>query len=314
MTVATRLTASPMAPLHVDGARVALVDWLFARANGGRFILRIDDLDAEAPPAVPAVEKDLAWLGLAFDERHKQSDRRAHYELALRTLRQADKVYACYETPDELAAGAEAMLAKGLPAVYRRQRYRPSEAEQRAFEEEGRPAYFRFELEEGEIAWDDPVLGARAFQSGGLEDPVVRHAEGCPSALFASAVDDVELGITHVIRSEARIGDTPMQIQIMRALGGFLPSFVHLPRLLDAGGEELGEGRAPSIAAFRERGIAPAAVRSMLAALGMRASPESSAELEDLALGFTLSDLAQAPPRFDPLALERVNGGPRPQV
>jgi glutamyl-tRNA synthetase len=308
MTVATRLAASPIAPLHVDGARVALVNWLFARANGGRFILRIDDLDLEAPPAVSAVEKDLAWLGLAFDERHRQSDRLAHYELAQRTLRQADRVYACYETPDELAAGAEAMLAKGLPAAYRRGRYRPSEAEQRGFEEEGRPAYWRFELEEGEIAWDDPVLGARAFQSGGFEDPVVRHAEGCPSVLFASAVDDVELGITHVIRSEAKIAETPMQIQIMRALGGFLPCFVHLPRLLGAGGEELGEGKGPSIAALRERGIEPAAVRSMLAALALRASPGSAAELEHLALGFTLSDLAQAPPRFDPLALERLAG------
>src|ERR687891_214429 len=107
----------PRAPsIRSFALRLSNPGWMLARANGGRFILRIDDLDLEAPPAVSAVEKDLAWLGLAFDERHRQSDRLAHYELAQRTLRQADRVYACYETPDELAAGAGALLAKGGPA------------------------------------------------------------------------------------------------------------------------------------------------------------------------------------------------------
>lgn len=310
MTVATRFAHGPTGPMHVGGARRALVNWLFARAKGGRFILRIDDLDVEAPPAAPAVEEDLAWLGLAFDERHRQRDRLAHYELALRTLRQAGRVYACYETPDELAAGAEAMLAQGLSPAHRRTGHRLTAAEHRAFEDEGRYPHWRFALEEREIAWDDLILGARAFQGGRLDDPVVQHTGGRPSRLFASVVDDVELGVTHVIRSEDELADTPVEIQVMQALGGFLPQFAHLPRLIGAGGEELGEGSV-TLGALRERGIEPVALCSVLAALGTPGSPRAAVRPKDLADGFALSELGRAPPRFDMEALERSSAGLR---
>jgi glutamyl-tRNA synthetase len=310
MTVATRFATSPSGPLRVGDARRALINWLFARAKGGRFILRIDDLDVEAPPAAPAVEEDLAWLGLAFDERHRQRDRLAHYELALRTLRQAGRVYACYETPDELAAGAEAMLAQGLSPARRRTGHRLTAAEHRAFEDEGRHPHWRFALEEREIAWDDLILGARAFQGGRVDDPVVQHTGGRPSGLFASVVDDVELGVTHVIRSEDELADTPVEIQIMQALGGFLPRFAHLPRLVGAGGEELDEGSV-SLEALREQGIEPVALCSVLAALGTPESPRAAVRPEDLADGFALSELGRAPPRFDMETLERSSAGLR---
>jgi glutamyl-tRNA synthetase len=277
MTVATRFAISPTGRLHVGGARRALVNWLFARANGGRCILRIDDIGAEPPAGVAAWEADLAWLGLPFDERHRQSDRLAHYELAFRTLRQAGRVYACDETPDEPAAGADA----------------------------GPRTRWRFALEEREVAWDDLILGGSVFQGGRLEDPVVRHADGCPSVLFASAVDDVELGITHLIRNEDELSHTALEIQIMQAMGGFLPQFAHLPRLIDAKGEELAEDDGMSLEDLRERGIEPQALCSVLAALGTPASPRSAARLEDLARGFALPALGEAPPRFDLESLER---------
>jgi len=310
MSIATRFAPSPSGLLHIGNARTALVNWLFARAHDGRFVLRLDDTDAErsGEALVRAIEEDLRWLGLVWDEAYRQSARLARYETAFERLAGAGRVYACYETPEELEAKRRAQRARGRPPVYDRAGRRLSAAERAAYEAEGRMPHWRFALDDGEVVWRDLIQGDKRFVGRRLSDPVIRRADGRPTYTFASAVDDLDLGITHVIRGEDHVTNTAVQIQIIETLGASVPAFAHLPLLVDPDGKNLSKRLGSlDLRGLREQGLEPMAINAVLATLGTGEAPRPVFRLQELVPGFDLENFGRAPPRFDPGLLERCN-------
>jgi glutamyl-tRNA synthetase len=314
LALKVRFAPSPTGLLHVGNARQALVNWLFARAGGGRYLLRIDDTDAErsTPAFARAIEEDLRWLGLDWDEKAVQSERLEHYAAAAERLKQAGRLYACYETPEELGLKRKVALAAGRPPIYDRAALGLSDAEKARLEAEGRRPHWRFRLLAGEIAWDDLVRGPVAFQAENLSDPVLLRADGRPLYTLTSVVDDAELGITHVVRGEDHVANTAVQVQLFEALGGTeevaVPAFGHLSLIAGAGGEALSKRLGSlSLAGLRGSGLEAMTVNCYLARLGTPDPIEPLPDLAALAAGFDLARFGRATPKFDPQELEQLN-------
>ena len=287
-----RFAPSPTGFLHLGNARAAVVNWLFARRWGGQFILRIDDTDRERSEAVydQAIQEDLAWLGLGWDAVLRQSGRTERYTAAFARLREAGHAYPCYETPEELAALRERQRALGLPP-----RYRPTDRTPPP----GAVPYWRLRLPEGELAFEDLVLGPRRFPRDALGDPVLVREDGTATYLFASAVDDAEFGISHVIRGEDHVTNTALQLAILAALGAPAPRFAHLPLIADAAGRQFSKRLgALSLRSLREQGIEPLAIVATLAALGTAHAAEPGRTLDDLVVQFDLAEYGRAAPRL----------------
>lgn len=310
MNVKVRFAPSPTGLLHVGNARQALINWLFARSRGGCYLLRIDDTDRErsTPEFARAIEEDLAWLGLSWDEKAVQSERLDRYAAAAGRLKQSGRLYACYETPEELGLKRKAALSAGRPPVYDRGALKLSEAEKARLEAEGLKPHWRFRLEPDEIAWDDLVRGPVAFQAENLSDPVLVREDGRPLYTLTSVVDDIELGVTHVLRGEDHVANTAVQVQLFQALGGAVPTFGHLSLIAGAGGESLSKRLGSlSLAALRKSGLEAMTVNCYLARLGTPDPVEPMTSLDDLARGFDLSRFGRATPKFDPAELEHLN-------
>ena len=308
MTPRVRFAPSPTGRLHLGNARIAVVNWLFARCHGGRFFLRFDDTDRERcrPGYLAAVCEDLDWLGLDRDGEYRQSERGAVYEAAFARLRAQDRVYPCYETPEELAALREAARRAGRPFRYRRGTG-PPEAERRA-REEGTAPHWRFALGEGRVRWQDLVFGAREQSLAELGDPVVRRADGGWTYLFASVADDLDLGTSHVIRGEDHLANTGVQIALFEALGAVPPAFAHLPLLLGPDGRPLAKrGAAPTLAALREEGVEPRAVVAVLARLGTGRPADPGDDRTALCRDFDLAAYGRSPARLDPREIRRLS-------
>ena len=290
-----RFAPSPTGYLHLGNSRVAVVNWLFAQQAGGQFVLRIDDTDRERSQTVfdQAIQEDLSWLGLGWDAILRQSGRADRYEAAFARLREAGLAYACYETPEELAALRQRQRAQGLPPRYDRRALRQGETERR-----GKP-YWRLLLPEGELAFDDLILGARRFAASALSDPVIVREDGSATYLFASAVDDSELGITHVIRGEDHVSNTSLQLAILAALDHPPPAFAHLPLIADAGGRQFSKRLgALSLRSLREQGVEPMAIVATLAALGTSNAAEPGRSMSELVAGFSLAEYGKAAPKL----------------
>ena len=310
MSAVVRFAPSPTGRLHVGNARVALLNWLFARAGGGRFILRIDDTDEERSEAAheDGIREDLAWLGLRWDEEARQSARLDRYEAAAAALRAAGRLYPCYETPEELALKRRTLRERGRPPIYDRAALALGDAERAALEAEGRRPHWRFRLEHEAIVWTDLIHDEWRFEGENLSDPVLVRADGRPLFALSSAVDDIEMAISHVIRGEDHVSTTAAQIQVFRALGAEPPVFAHLPLLTDAGGQGLSKRLGSlSLADLRADGIEPMAVNSYLALLGTPDSIRPVASLDALASGFDIARFGRAAPKFDPVELEHLN-------
>lgn len=314
MTLKVRFAPSPTGLLHVGNARQALINWLFARAQGGRFLLRIDDTDSERSTAefAAAIEADLTWLGLVWDEKAVQSERLAHYDAAAERLKAAGRLYACYETPEELGLKRKVALAAGRPPIYDRAALDLSDGDKANLEAEGRRPHWRFKLEPGEIAWDDLVRGPVSFQAENLSDPVLIREDGRPLYTLTSVVDDAELEVTHVLRGEDHVANTAVQVQLFRALdrngGGTVPAFGHLSLIAGAEGESLSKRLGSlSLASLRESGLEAMTLNCYLARLGTPDPVEPFTELAALATGFDLSRFGRATPKFDPAELDHLN-------
>ena len=226
----TRFAPSPTGLLHVGNIRTALHNWLLARKHGGRFLLRIDDTDAarSREEFVAAIRSDLAWLGLEPDGEARQSDRLALYEAAFARLRDAGRVYPCYETAQELDLKRKVQLGRGLPPVYDRAGLELSETERAAKEAAGLAPHWRFRLDHAEaIEWDDAIRGRQHFEPAQLSDPVIRRADGSWLYMLPSAIDDIDMGITDVLRGEDHVSNTAVQVQMFTALGAEPPRFAH---------------------------------------------------------------------------------------
>ena len=313
-----RFAPSPTGLLHVGNARQALVNWLFARARGGRYLLRIDDTDTERSTAefARAIEEDLRWLGLDWDEKAVQSERLDRYAAAADRLKAAGRLYPCYETPEELGLKRKVALGAGRPPIYDRAALALSAEDRARLEAEGRRPHWRFKLLPGEIAWDDLVRGPVAFQGENLSDPVLLREDGRPLYTLTSVVDDIELEITHVVRGEDHVANTAVQVQLFEALGGFdsgtevaaVPAFGHLSLIAGAGGEALSKRLGSlSLAGLRESGLEAMTVNCYLARLGTPDPIEPLADLAALAAGFDLARFGRATPKFDPEELAQLN-------
>lgn len=308
--VKVRFAPSPTGLLHVGNARVALINWLFARQAGGTFLLRLDDTDSERSTAAFAqgIEEDLRWLGLVWDDYATQSGRGDRYEAAAATLTAAGRLYPCYETAEELSLKRKAAMQAGRAPVYDRAGLRLSEAERARLEAQGRRPHWRFALVHEAIAWDDMVRGPVAFEGANLSDPVLLREDGRPLYTLSSVVDDFELGISHVLRGEDHVSNTAVQIQLAQALGGSVPLFAHLPLLVDARGQGLSKRLGSlSLQSLRDEGLEAMTVNSYLARLGTPDPIEPHLILDELVATFDISRFGRAAPRFDPEELHRLN-------
>lgn len=316
MTV-TRFAPSPTGLLHVGNLRTALHAWLLARKDSGRFLLRIDDTDAERSREdyVAAIRADLAWLGLEPDGEERQSHRLAIYDVAFERLREAGRVYRCYETAQELDLKRKVLLGRGLPPIYDRAGLALSEADHARFAVEGIVPHWRFKLDHGEpIEWLDGVRGRQHFDPSQLSDPVIRRADGSWLYMLPSAIDDADMGVTDVLRGEDHVSNTAVQIQMFTALfaAGFgaakaLPRFAHTALLVGSEGKLSKRLGSLSGLALRERGIEPAALAALLARLGTSLPVEPIADRTVLIETFDLATFGRAPARFDEAELERIN-------
>jgi glutamyl-tRNA synthetase len=303
MSVVTRFAPSPTGRLHVGNIRAALHNFLFARKHWGTFILRIDDTDRERSTAEfdQAIRDDLEWMGLTPDKIVRQSERFDLYEREFQRLNDAGRVYACYETPEELELRRKVLLGRGLPPVYER---RPANAPV----PEGRQPHWRFRLDhDAPIIWNDLIRGEQRFDPKLLSDPVVRREDGSWLYLLPSVIDDVDLEITHVVRGEDHVSNSAAQIQMFEALGAKPPGFAHEALLVAAEGKlskRLGSYGAEHL---RAEGVEPMAMLAVLARIGTSQPVEPVASLDELAASFDFSTFGRAPAHFDPKEVELVN-------
>lgn len=303
MTVVTRFAPSPTGRLHVGNIRTALHNYLFALKHDGRFLLRIDDTDRERSTAEneAAIRDDLAWLGLHFDDSVRQSDRFALYEREFERLRAAGRVYACYETPEELDLRRKILLGRGLPPVYER-----PEGENAAVA--GREPHWRFRLDHDQpIAWTDLIRGEQRFDPKLLSDPVIRRADGSWLYLLPSVIDDIDLGVTHIVRGEDHVSNSAVQLQMFAALGAAPPQLAHEALLVAAEGKLSKRLGAVGVGAMQEAGLEPMALLSLLAHLGTSHPVEAVASLDELAGSFDFAHFGRAPAHFDLHDVELLN-------
>lgn len=310
MTVKVRFAPSPTGRLHVGNIRAAVTNWLFAREAGGRFVLRIDDTDLARSTAEyeQGIETDLTWLGLVWDEKQNQSKRFDRYEAAAERLKASGRLYAAYETAEELERRRRVQLSRGLPPVYDRAALSLTDAERAALEAEGRRPHWRFKLEGKRVRWDDAIRGPNEVDTASLSDPVLIREDGAFLYTLPSVVDDIEMGITAVIRGEDHVTNTGVQIELFEALGAAPPAFAHFSLLVGAEGEALSKRLGSlSISQLRDEGFEPLAVTSHIAKLGSSDPIEAAPSLEALAKGFDIRKYGRAPARYDQADLARLN-------
>lgn len=310
MTVVTRFAPSPTGWLHVGNVRTALHNWLLARKAGGRFLLRIDDTDAARSEErfIAAIRDDLTWLGLDCDDEAQQSARLGLYEQAFEQLRARGRVYPCYESAQELELKRKVRLGRGLPPIYDRAALAQSDAERAAKEIEGIAPHWRFKLDhEMPIEWLDGVRGPQHFEPAQLSDPVVRRADGSWLYMLPSAVDDIAMGVTDVLRGEDHVSNTATQIQMFTALDAAVPRFAHEALLVGSEGKLSKRLGALGCDALREAGIEPEALIALLARLGTSQPVEPIADRAVLVETFDLDHFGRAPARFDESELARLN-------
>jgi glutamyl-tRNA synthetase len=310
MTVTTRFAPSPTGTLHVGNIRTALHNWLFARRHGGRFLLRIDDTDAERSQErfVEAIRADLAWLGLHPDGEERQSARFARYEARLEELHAAGRVYPAYETAQELELKRKVLLGRGLPPVYDRAALALTDADRAKLEAEGIRPHWRFRLDHADvIAWDDLIRGPQRFDPRTMSDPVVRRADGSWLYLLPSVIDDIDMGVTQVVRGEDHVSNTATQLQMFAALGAAAPQFAHEALLTGAEGKLSKRLGSLGIDHFRGAGIEPQALVALLARLGTSDPVEALADPAPLIANFDFGRFGRAPARFDEEELAQIN-------
>jgi glutamyl-tRNA synthetase len=305
-----RFAPSPTGRIHIGNARTAILNWLFARTSSGHFILRYDDTDTERSTAEfeRGIAQDLEWLGIIPDRVEHQSKRFDRYKTAMETLKAEDRLYACYETADELDRKRKRQLARHKPPVYDRAALTLTEVDRRKLEAEGRRPYWRFKLDQRTVEWDDLIRGAQRIDTASLSDPVLVRADGTYLYTPTSVVDDIDFGITHVIRGEDHVVNAAVQIELFEALGGKLPQFAHHSLLTGKEGAGLSKRLGSlSIASLREQGLDPMAVVSHAALLGTSDSIHPCTDYRDLVDGFDLRKLSRAPARFDEEELKQLN-------
>ena len=309
MTVVTRFAPSPTGYLHIGGARTALFNWLYARHHGGRFVLRIEDTDRarSTDDAVRAIFDGLGWLGLDWDgEPISQFARRDLHAAAVDRLLEAGNAYHCYATPDELTAMRDQARAEGRPVRYDgRWRDRdPADAPS------GVPPVVRLRApQDGETVIEDLVQGRVTVRNAELDDMVLLRADGTPTYMLSVVVDDIDMGITHVIRGDDHLTNAFRQTQLFHALGAQTPKFAHVPLIHGADGAKLSKRHgAVGVETFRDMGMLPETMRNYLLRLGWGHGDDEVINTEQAIAWFDLDAVGQSPARLDFAKLENLNG------
>ena len=309
MTV-VRFAPSPTGRIHIGNARTAILNWLFAKKTAGSFVLRFDDTDLErsTPEFADGIIADLAWLGIRPDRIESQSSRFPRYREAVERLEAAGVVYRAYETPEELERRRSRQLGRGEPPVYDRAALRLDDADRKRLEAEGRRPHFRFKLAHSVVTWNDLVRGPQHVDTSTISDPVLVREDGTYLYTLPSVVDDIDFGVTHVIRGEDHVVNTAVQIEIFETLSGASPHFAHHSLLTGADGKGLSKRLGSlSIASMRENGLEPMAVVSLAALLGTSDAIVPHRRVATLVEAFDLQKLSRAPARFDEAELKSLN-------
>lgn len=307
-----RFAPSPTGYLHLGNARTALINWLYARSHKGHFILRLDDTDLERSQQKYAdqIQEDLLWLGLTYDEVIKQSDRLTRYEKAREDLKALERLYPCYETPEELELQRKIQLSSGRPPLYNRAALSLTPPQIQKYKNEGRKPHWRFKMKKEDIHWHDLIRGDVNFQGDLLNDPILFREDGSPVFTLATAVDDLELDITHIIRGEDHVTNTAIQIQIMETLSG-KPNSIHFGHLALISGKK-GEGLSKregslSLIQLRKDGLDPMAINSLLAKLGTSDPVTPHNSLQGILNEFNIHKFGRSTPKLDPEDLWQMN-------
>lgn len=309
MACVVRFAPSPTGYLHVGNVRTALVNHLFARKEGGTFILRIDDTDTERSKAEyeTAIVEDLAWLGIQVDTTEKQSLRFDRYHLAIETLKAGGRLYPCFETAEELEVKRKMQSGRGLPPIYDRAALKLSDAEKQALMASGKKMHWRFLLNETDVVWNDLIREEVRFKPTHMSDPILIREDGVPVYTLASVVDDGEMSVTHVIRGEDHVSNTAVQVQLYEALGFSVPTFAHMALLKTKEGElskRLGSG---SIRDLKAQGIVPQAIVCLLARIGTSDSVEAFVTDAPLIESFDFKKFGRSPANYDVVELVNLN-------
>jgi glutamyl-tRNA synthetase len=310
MNPTVRFAPSPTGLIHIGNARTALLNALFAKARGGSFVLRYDDTDLERSRRefADAIAEDLAWLGIVPTRVERQSERVDRYRAAVAKLKAMGRLYPAWESPDELERRRRRQMARGLPPVYDRAALKLTPQEIAALEAEGRRPHWRFKLDGRAIAWDDGVRGPQSVDTASLSDPVLVRADGSFLYTLPSVVDDIEMGVTDVIRGEDHVTNTGVQIEIFEALGGPVPRFAHHNLLASTTGEALSKRLGSlSIRSLREAGYEAMTVASLAVLIGSSEEVHAYASLDELAAHADLSSMSRSTARFDPHELDTIN-------
>lgn len=317
MTV-TRFAPSPTGYIHVGNLRTALFNYLIARKTGGTFILRIDDTDPERSKEiyVDGIKRDLEWLGLTWDRVERQSERLDRYAEAADRMRAKERLYEAFETPVELDLKRKKLSSMGKAPIYDRSALALSDADKARLRAERGDGVWRFKLDHQRIEWTDGIEGPKSLDAASVADPVLIRADGQVLYTLASVVDDIEMGVTHVVRGNDHVTNTATQIQMILALGGTPPEFAHHSLLTGPQGESLSKRLgALALRDLREQGIEPEALLSLMARLGSSQPVELRLSLDEIAAGFELSQFNSAPTKFDandllPLTARKLHGLP----
>ncbi|MCF6234053.1 MAG: glutamate--tRNA ligase [Rhodobacteraceae bacterium] len=298
----TRFAPSPTGYIHIGNLRTALMNYLIARKSGGSFILRIDDTDPvrSEEKYVDAIKRDLEWLGLHWDRVERQSARLDRYAEAAKRLREMGRFYEAFETPVELDLKRKKQLNMRRPPVYDRAALDLSQEERKALRAERGNGVWRFKLDHARIEWHDGILGDLSIDAASVSDPVLIRGDGQVLYTLASVMDDIDMGVTHVVRGSDHVTNTATQIQIIQALGAPVPEFAHHSLLTGPQGEALSK-RLGTLALrdLRERGVEPMALLSLMARLGSSDPVELRKDMAELIEGFDLGHFGSAPTKFD---------------
>jgi glutamyl-tRNA synthetase len=316
MTVRVRFAPSPTGFLHVGNARTAIVTWLFCRANKGHFLLRIDDTDFDRSTLEyeQAIKDGMTWMGLGWDQTFNQKDRNDRYNVVIEKLKASGRIYACYETADELGLKRKTQLSRGVPPIYDRAALKLTDEEKAKLESQGRKPHWRFLLNDKPTFWDDLVRGHVLFKEREMSDPVVIREDGRPLYHLCSVIDDFDTYITHIVRGEDHVSNTACHIQMFEAISDvegrvYKPQFAHLPLISDAEGGKLSKrlGSLSVKGVKEDEGLEPMALVSLMARLGSADPIEPFTALEPLMEGFSLDKFSRNTPKFDVEELYRLN-------
>ncbi len=301
MTVSTRFAPSPTGNLHIGNIRTAILNYVFAKKSGGKFILRLDDTDKDRSTQeyVDQIKRDLEWLGIEWDKCERQSDKLDQYREVVKKLCISEDVYECFETKDELELKRKKQLSIGKPPVYDRAALRLTKSEIMQMRRD-RPSHWRYKLGRKKVTWTDTILGPVSIDTSSVSDPVVIRGDGQFLYTIASVVDDISMDINHVIRGSDHVTNTAVQIEIIEKLGSLVPVFCHHSLLVGARGEPLSKRlNALSIKDLRSQGLEPKAIFAFMAQLGSSGLINNQASINTIKQNFSLDKFGVAPTKFE---------------